>query len=296
MRRGPLRQRSEPAPRNEMSIPNHVDPRDEKYLLLCEANRQGWSEEKITTWFKVPAKDLYKELKDEGYPICEVCGVHPVKGEHCPKPTRQPEKHTRGKRTLAGEPEPLPPIADAIDLFELALLTLRGDIEYIRYHKEALQDNYFVATGMMQGEEGLHPSVRGVGFYPNDAVVRLIGTYLLCSNLSVESLLAKLHRKSCEPDREAIRRYLIGVTPTERRVDALRPIARTLAKLLRGGTTKRGPKESLDLFEHMIADAWRRGLEEGIPEEDMQQELLEAELLSEEDIRRLGRIFPSEGA
>lgn len=279
-----------------MSIPSHVDPRDYKYLQLCAAHKRGWSEEKIAHELNVTAKDLYKELKDEGYPICEVCGAHPVKGEHCSKLTRKSGKPTRRMRTIAGEPEALPPVADAIDLFELALLTLRGDIEYIRHHKEALQDNYFVATGMMGSIEDQHPSVRGVDFYPKDAVVRLIGTYLLCSNLSVESLLARLHLKSREPDSEAIRRYLIGVKPAEKRVDALRPIARTLAKLVRGGTTKRGPKESLDLFEHMIADAWRRGREEGISEEDMRQELLEAKVLSEEEIKRLGEIFPDEGA
>lgn len=276
-----------------MSIPNHVDPRDNKYLQLCAAHKRGWSEEKIAHELNIAAKDLYKELKDEGYPICEVCGAHPVKGEHCPKPTRQPEKRTRKMRTLAGKPEPLPPIAGAIDLFEHALLTLRGDIEYIRHHQEALQGNYFVSTGVIQSGEDLQPSVRGVDFYPKAAVMRLIGTYLLCSNLSVESLLEKLHPQSREPDRETIRRRLIG-QPTERGNDALRPIARSLAKLVRGGVIKPGPKDSLDLFEHMIADAWQRGLEEGKTEEDMRQELLEAEVMSEKDIKRLGEIFSSE--
>jgi hypothetical protein len=253
-------------------------------------------EGEIATKFKVrAAEDLYKELNEAGYPICALCGAHPVGDGHCPKPPRAPANlpARKARRKSGGESIELPPAANAIPAFERVLRTLQGDIEYMRHHREALEGGRFLATGAVEAEGGLSPTVRCAGPYPHKYLVRLIGVHLLCvdSWADVENLLNQLHPDPTEADKKRIYRLLSGETASEKRADALRPIARQLARLIRGGT-KKGPgrnAEGMSLFEHMVGDSLKAAQEDGTEAETKQMWLEEGVL--EAELERLGKIF-----
>lgn len=80
---------------------------------------------------------LYRQLKEDGYPVCPECGEAPVTGEHCPPPRKWAP--AKGE----GETVELPPAEGAIELFERALERFRADITHLPHRREYLQAEWF---------------------------------------------------------------------------------------------------------------------------------------------------------
>ena len=282
------------------------------------------------------AKEVGFETVEAMHRQLEIWGLTgllpPKEEEQSSRPTAPKADRERKARRGGGEPEELPLVADAIDLFRWALHTLEDDLAYIRHHRETLQDGRFVATVFYPKEEGLFPDVyrrelvsperweeicaehgmdpastgvihvpvdrlwlRGASPFPTQPVVRLIAAYLLCASTwpEVERLLEMLHPKPGEANREQIRRLLTGDTPRRRRDDALRPIAKRIARLVRGGAVKQGLNAGrIAPFEHSAAAFWRDERERGVPEGEIRRVLIEDYGVDEDEVSRLGGIFP----
>jgi hypothetical protein len=276
---------------------------------------------------------MYGELAHEGSPVCPRCGdLYPDEDHECRKLSTKGQVGGRKARRGGGEAEELPPAADAIDLFQAAIDCLKDDLAYITHLEEELQDGRFLPTLYYPKEAEMHPDVyvrelvsperweelcaeqgedpdstdtlyvhmdrRFVGKaspWPDMHLVRLIGAYLLCARSwnEIELLLERLHRRSREPDIEKIKRHLTGETPRRDRDDALLPITRRLAKLVRGGEVKRGLDPGpLDSVDHTVARHIRHLREQGVPEEDIRSVMREEHKVPEDEISRLSTIFP----
>jgi hypothetical protein len=257
----------------------------------------------------------------------------PKEEEEAPPRPRAPEAQRKRKaRRGGGESEELPLLADATDLFRWALHTLEDDLAYTRHHREELQDERFVATVFYPNEEELYPDVyrrelvsperwkeicekhgkdpesteviyvyvdrlwlRGASPFPTQPVVRLIAAYLLCASTwpQVEHLLEKLRPKPSEANRDQVKRLLTGDTKRRRRDDALLPIAKRIARLVRGGIVKRGLNVGrLTPFEHSAAAFWRDERARGVSDEEIRRVLIEDYGVDEDEISRLSEIFP----
>jgi hypothetical protein len=281
--------------------------------MICFLRREGaYSEDEIAERAEFAnAEVMHRQLE-----IWGLTGLLPPKKAEEPSRPRAPkEQRERKARRGGGEPEELPPVADAIDLFRWALDTLQDDLAYIMHHREELRDGRFVATAFYPKEEGLFPDtyrrdlvsperweeicaehdkdpastevihvpvdrlwLREVSPYPAMPVVRLIAAYLLCASTwhEVERLLDILHPKPGEANKEKIKRLLTGETPRRRRDDALLPIAKRIARLVRGGAVKPGLNAGpLAPFEHRAAAFWRDARERGVPEEEIRRVLRE---------------------
>jgi hypothetical protein len=245
-------------------------------------------------------------------------------------PEARDEPKARGG---GGEAEELPAAAGAIELFQAAIGRLKSDLAYVTYLEEALQDRRFVQTLYYPKEAGMHPDVyrremlsherweelcaeqgqdplstdtlyvpvdrrflAGASPFPAMQLVRLITVYLLCVARTwhdVEVLLERLHPASREPDVEKIKRYLTGETPRRDRDDALLPITKHLARLVRGGVVPPGRNPGrLDSADHTVARHIRDLKEQGVPEEDIRRVLREEHKVPEDEISRLSKIFP----
>ena len=86
---------------------------------------------------------LYQVLRQDGFPVCAVCGGYSRDATHCGGP---PNERQRRARSGAGEAEELPATAQAIPLFERAIKKLGDDLSDLKYRKEYIKNERFVAT------------------------------------------------------------------------------------------------------------------------------------------------------
>jgi hypothetical protein len=291
--------------------------------IVCELRKEGtYSEAQIAgrAGFGTP-EAMYVQLKNWG-----LSGLLPGGAE-----TTEASSE-RKARQGGGEAEDLPAVASALDQLRLAVDTLISDLGYVEDHREVLQDGRFVASGdappdvyvrdlaaspeqwaAICAEHGRDPAItrtftvrtgrtmaRGASPFPNHRVVRLIAAALLVAETEqdVEALLGQLHPRPEKADRARLRRYLTGEAYSQKkgrhhRDDALVPIAKRLASLVRGAEPKRGLKPGrLSPLEHAAALELRDAMERGVPEEEITARVEEAYGLDEAEISRLRRIFP----
>ena len=261
-----------------------------------------------------------------------LAGLLPVeKEEQARKAKASQAGDERKARRGGGDAEELPPAADAIELFQAAIGRLKSDLAHITYLEEVLQDGRFAQTLYYPEEAEMHPDVyvresvsperweelcaeqgedptatytlhvhRNRRFvaeaspFPAMQLVRLIAAYLVCARSwrEVELLLERLHPRSGEPDVEKIKRHLTGETPWRDRDDALLPITKRLAKLVRGGEVKRGLDPGrLDSVDHTVARHIRDLRQQGVPEQEIRRVLREEHEVPEDEISRLSKIF-----
>jgi hypothetical protein len=127
----------------------HIDSlpernREEAYRqvgIVCAFRSQGLSEYDIAKKAKFASvEDMYFRLERWG-----LHGLLPLKAEELQeeeKTTRTSKSsYTRKPRPGEGKAKKLPPVADAIPLFQRAISTLTADLEYIarRSSKEAMK-------------------------------------------------------------------------------------------------------------------------------------------------------------
>ena len=123
-----------------VSIQRTPDSRVLKYLQFYQKRVDGRSESDIAAALEADSPaELYAELKDYGFPVCEVCGATPVKGSHCGAPETEHERQARG----SGPEKELPPATAAAPLFEEAIEALSYAVENLEHRREYIQGRRF---------------------------------------------------------------------------------------------------------------------------------------------------------
>jgi hypothetical protein len=125
------------------TVPKDPDPRILKYLSFVEFQRYDPTDAEIARKFRrASAKEVFEELKGYGFPVCEVCGVTPVVGEHC-KTSKRPSK----ARSAKGERQELPSVKNAATIFRDTIATLEVYLEHMLSLKESRQGGYYIDEG-----------------------------------------------------------------------------------------------------------------------------------------------------
>jgi hypothetical protein len=218
------------------------------------------------------------------------------------KPPKYPDPQTatrdeRRARSGGGKGEELPAAAGATDIFRAAIWGLEEDLAYIQRHREVLQGNNFVQTATTPDGDLL---LRGRSPYPSWREVRLITAALMRANTQaeVEQLLRLLRREPEKADLKEIARHLTGWVNTgkglRQRDDALKPIARKLAVLMRGGDLKRGRKSRLNQYEHLIIDTIQQARRRGEGEDEIRRAVVA--MLEEHGLEQYGLTEDPEAA
>jgi hypothetical protein len=117
-------------------------PQALRYFKLIDYRLHELPEDEIANklGFDSPT-ELYRQVSQEGYPICLVCGTTDVPRSHC-----FPEmKYKRRARRGTSEAEELPPAEAAAPLFRQALKQLGWDVVDLQNRHEYWHDGRFVA-------------------------------------------------------------------------------------------------------------------------------------------------------
>ena len=96
-------------------------------------------------------EDLYRQLAQDGFPVCRTCGATHVGQGHCED---QIKKRKRKARRSGGEKRELPPAAAAAELFRGALIGLEQDVAELSRRREYIQDERFVVERHLSGDAG----------------------------------------------------------------------------------------------------------------------------------------------
>jgi hypothetical protein len=271
-----------------MSMPNPPDARDLRYLRLVNGRQRGLNEREIAELAgeQTPAS-FYERIREDGHPICPVCGTTYVDETHCE--TEPTKKGGRGRKARRSGPViELPPASNATPLFREKLDALAQDNEDLRHRNEKLQGDLFhhcdvwTDTSYFRREElpeeqweflaethNLDPNAEGFldtkrswGLGDGTPVPRaplpaLIATYLLTGG-DLEPLLRALHPG--EPSVEVleqIRKCIEGKKNQNGAPrDGLKAVAQQLARMVRGGPVGKG-RYSADLSHFDIVVAYR---------------------------------------
>lgn len=255
------------------SVHEKPDERDLRYLKFKSCRHRGLEDKEIVGELNDPDIDsppeLYRRLKRDGFPVCEVCGDYSVSGEHC---TLQNKERKPKARRGGGEAEQLPDAYGAAWLFRTALSEFQEDIDGLKSRRDYLKDDRFVAEDHLSAEDGeswftysrsgipeedwrefcrKHEQdpeqesftipkdlvlIAGVSQAPPEPLTRLIAMYIL-SGEPVEHLLEALHPRPGEVDREQLDQHINGSDYKGKgKFVGLQNRANSIARLLRGGT------------------------------------------------------------
>jgi hypothetical protein len=294
-----------------LSIPREPDIRDLRYLQLVSFRKAGQNEGNIARSLGFDStRDLYRQLRYDGFPICPDCGATFVDERHC----EAPKKHRERRAKTVGEAIPLPPAEGAIDLFKSTLQALDRELESLRGRREYLQSERFVGV---DGEDG-NKRAHGARQSPPEPLTTLIAVHALRSDRAnsplMWMLLDKLHPSEQIEVREQSRSgSLTTFQPDPKEVDMdrlgqamreLRKKAADVAKLVRGGMIRKGPPtEEIPPRLHAVIDLVKQRAREGSSDEQIREEIdgrfdrgpLEREEdFTEEEVRWL-KYFPFEG-
>jgi hypothetical protein len=283
-----------------MSVHEKLDDRDLRYLKFVFGRAQQNSDEDIIKELDDPDVDapevLYRQLAQDGLPVCRVCGATYVEEGHC----EQVEKKRRG--SAKGESVELPPAKEAASLFKEALDKLLEAVAFLqsdyesasssRYSKEYLQGELFFRytreeahwADDLEGRTRYTHSSRA----PGDLLTQLIAVYLLVFG-DPKPLIEKLCLDPAKLDREKLRKQIEGEGGGK---PGLFGRAENIAILIRGGHhIRQGPQPAGFSDEEQIIH--RRSIEgrrEGLSDEQISELLAEEAIsASKADIRRLRR-------
>jgi hypothetical protein len=284
------------------------DERALRYVKLCVYREQGAEEDRIAEelGFGIP-EALYQQLSLDAFPVCTVCGETPAQADHC-KRSRKARKSTEEVR--------LPSPQGAETFFRLALAWLEEDIESLSLFEERLQGERFVGSLDEPEEEelflyqrmfyktdweqiceayGYEPAPNrllveganlayGANQTPARPLVRLIAAHALVYD-DLKLLLDILHPDPASIDEKKL----------SDKIDELELVAGQLAKIVRGGTLRRGPStEDVSSEELRIAWVISAKRKEGVSDERILRETARmghhvyGRCLTKDDISRLG--------
>jgi hypothetical protein len=202
----------------------------------------------------------------------------------------------------------LPPLTRASALFQNAIATLSTYLGQITYFKEVLRDGRFELTDEVPKEADTHPDVyirsqysadvwkklcdehgedpestyfevynektwaRGITYYPEWGITCLIVAVLMTRGGSEAfRLLEEIHLEPNDATRRQLIRLLVG---RPEKGDGLYPIARKLARLMRGGEVSPGRNSPpLNSLKHALGLSIRDGLQQGISREELASRL-----------------------
>jgi hypothetical protein len=309
------------------SIQKHPDERDLRYLKLVTGRLQGRDEADIAAEAGCESPtDLYRQLAQDRFPICRVCGATHVEEGHCENALEAKPSERRARRG-EGPRQELPPPAEAIPLFKRAVEVLNEEIDALKNRKMYLQDERFVAVDehhdpVIWLKWGLSDEAwkdicqrfgkdpdsdrfelwdarfvepAGATQSPQEPLTKLIAIYVL-AGLPLEPLLERLHFAPETVDEAELRRHIEGEKVKKRRngktstqhIPGLKTKAAQLAKLICGGTLRPGPStEELSPPEQNIVWYRQQRSREGVPDDQIYQELKQKRGLTRAEYDRL---------
>lgn len=275
-----------------VSMSREPDSRVLRYLRFYSERITGRTEDQIAhdLDFGSPAA-LYRQLSQDGFPVCPVCGETPVKPNHCRE--NQGRRRRRARRGT-GQAIELPPAKGAEPLFRKAIEYLEASLLLLDSRREFYRDKRFETVsdysnasatyareGFPPGEEwdqkwrelceqhGQDPSVEsffvqhapttfseGATQSPPEPLTELIASYVLAGK-PLEPLLDALHPDPSQAEQERL----------VQAIEELGHKAGQLGTLVRGGTIRRGPStgelsRSEQNAARFISDQLRQGVSE----------------------------------
>lgn len=305
------------------------DSRDLRYLQFVTDRMYGLSDEQIANKLvSGPPNLLYRQLANDGYPVCPACGAAPIDKKHSCESKRQPGPGT-------GNSSELPDPSLASELFADALRSLLASVADLEPRHESSQDGRIVGRGTFVGSahlsrrsewkgkvvenvseeewndlcarHGQNPMVEGfwvegdglkraagAARHPAEPLTTFIGVYALADG-DMNRLLEMLYPGTpTQETLEAIRKRVDGKKKPDN-MDGLKALAQQLATLVRGQELSGAPPPGLTPVEHDAACYITMLREEKFSEEEIEKKLsnhrmADGSALSRADIQRLGNL------
>ena len=136
-------------------MPKKPDEKALRYVKLCAYREQDREEDWIAKELEFGSPEaLYKQLSQDGFPVCTVCGETTVQSGHCERP-RQPRQPDLG----GGRRIKLPEASRAQSLFRQALKELDVYIHFADSEEGWLHGNFDEEEGQFKGKRFLTHSV-----------------------------------------------------------------------------------------------------------------------------------------
>jgi hypothetical protein len=228
-------------------------PQALRYIKVISYRLKELPEEEIANelGFDSPT-ELYRQISQDDYPICPVCGTTDVPRSHC-SPERE---YKRQARRGTSEAEELPPAEAAAPLFHQALKKLGWAVVDLQNRHEYWHDGRFVAQEVyndpvLRDGEWIDKATTNIPLggkqHPADPLTTLIAVYVL-AGLPLEPLVEKLHRAPETVDLEYLEAQITGKKTKKGHKPGLRSKAEHVARLVRGAPAPLKPGR--DTGEH----------------------------------------------
>jgi hypothetical protein len=252
------------------SIPKTPNAEQTRYFTYLTWRRNNKPIDKLARKYELgSATALYHVLRQDGFPVCEVCGDYSKSLGHCEPPGRK-----RKARRGGGEGRPLPAAEGAVELFAPVIARLQDLFSSLAVLEEAYQDERFEAVeryphaAITGNDELSHEDdvvlPLGVTQNPSRISTDLIAAYVIAEK-PIEPLVEVLHDKPGKIDRAKL----------DKKVAHLRLLAGHVATLVRGGIVRTGHHtEELSTREQEARRYYSNQLRAGVAEEEIQRTLL----------------------
>jgi len=305
------------------------DSRDLRYLQFVTDRMHGHSDKQIANKLvSGPPTLLYRQLANDGYPVCPACGAAPMDKKHSCESKRQPGPGT-------GNSSELPDPSLASELFADTLRSLLARVTDLELRHESSQDGRIAGMDTFVGSlylsrrderndkdvdnfseeqwndlcarHGQNPTVEGfwvegdglkraagAARHPAEPLTTFIGVYVLADG-DMNRLLETLYPGTpTQETLEAIRKRVDGKKKPDN-MDGIKTLAQQLATLVRGQGLSGAPPPGLTAVEHDAACYITMLREEKFSEEEIEKKLSNHRMangsaLSRADIQRLGNL------
>jgi hypothetical protein len=217
---------------------NEPSPQALRYIKLLNYRRNELREEEIAKEldFDSPT-ELYRQISQDDYPICPVCGTTDVPRSHCSL-EREYKRRAGGDTS---EAEELPPAEAAAPLFHQALKKLDWEVVDLQNRHEYWHDGRFVAQEVyndpvLQDGEWIDEATINIPLggkqHPAEPLTTLIAVYVL-AGLPLKPLVEKLHLAPETVDLEYLEAQIVGKKTKTGHKPGLRSKAEHVARLVR---------------------------------------------------------------
>ena len=263
-------------------------------MKLVIARSQGWSLESTIRELESDGfldggnnspRYLYERIKEDGHPICPVCGTTYVDENHCKSSSGTRKKPRRRKAKKFGPVTPLPSPERAIARFKATLERLIKELDTLRGRDEYLQSGRFTAVSEKDGEK----KVWGAGQAPPEPLTTLIAIDALVAgyagNPRITQLIDALHPSELIEEHSPFRGGIlternpdpqkVNLRDLDVRIKELRKCAEDVAKLIRG-LEEIGPGRRTDEIpprDIAVIDLVERRAKEGYSDEQIREEV-----------------------